>query len=185
MSRPDATPPVDEETRGHRLLPASLVLVALLVAVVVSLGAPLITSVAETYDVSLAAAQWTLTITLLAGAVATPLLGRLGSGPWRRSATLGTLAVVTAGSMCTVLPGPFALLLVGRAAQGVGLGLAPLLMATARDALDRRRATTVIATLSVATTAAIGVGYPLTGFLDRDPDECRRPAYPGAGGGGP
>jgi predicted MFS family arabinose efflux permease len=146
-------------------LPTALVLIALLVAAVGSLGAPLITSVATEYHVSLAAAQWTLTVTLLSGAVATPLLGRLGSGRRRRTVTLTTLAVVTAGSLCTVLPGSFALLIVGRAAQGVGLGLAPLLMATTRDALDEPRAVRVIAMLSVATTAAIGVGYPLAGLL--------------------
>jgi predicted MFS family arabinose efflux permease len=135
------------------------------VAVVGSLGAPLITRVAASYGVSLAAAQWTLTVTLLSGAVAAPLIGRLGAGRRRRAATLGTLTVVTAGSLCTVLPGPFALLIIGRAAQGVGLGLGPLLMATARDVFDRRRAAGVIAMLSVATTAAIGVGYPLAGLL--------------------
>ncbi len=45
-------------------------------------GAPLITSVADTYDVALAAAQWTLTITLLTGAVTTPCsTPRLRSAP--------------------------------------------------------------------------------------------------------
>jgi predicted MFS family arabinose efflux permease len=156
-------------TRTHeqarRPLSAVLVLIALLVAAVGSLGAPLITSVAAEYDVSLAAAQWTLTVTLLAGAVTTPLLGRIGSGPRRRTTMLTTLAVVTAGSVCTVLPGPFTLLVVGRAAQGVGLGLVPLLMATAREALEESHATRTIAMLSVATTAAIGVGYPASGLL--------------------
>ena len=60
-----------------RMLVPSLLFIALVVAAVGSLGAPLITSVATTFRVSLASAQWTLTITLLSGAVATPLLGRL------------------------------------------------------------------------------------------------------------
>jgi predicted MFS family arabinose efflux permease len=165
MSRSDIPPRLDRPPSVSRSLPTALVLVALLAAVVGSLGAPLITRVATSYHVSLAAAQWTLTVTLLAGAVTTPLIGRLGAGHRRRTATLATLTVVTAGSVCTVLPGPFALLLVGRAAQGVGLGVGPLLMATARDVFEPRRGAIVIATLSVATTAAIGVGYPLAGLL--------------------
>jgi predicted MFS family arabinose efflux permease len=165
MSRPEAARRGEEPVQVRRSLPAALVLIALLVAAVGSLGAPLITSVATEYGVSLAAAQWTLTVTLLSGAVTTPLVGRLGSGRRRRTATLATLAVVTAGSVCTVLPGSFALLIAGRAAQGAGLGLAPLLMATARETLDPERSTRVIAMLSVATTAAIGVGYPLAGLL--------------------
>ena len=123
MSRPAAASSVRDETAVQSWLPAGLVLIALLVAAVGSLGAPLITSVAASYDVSLAAAQWTLTVTLLSGAVCTPLLGRLGTGRRRRTATLATLTVVTAGSVGTVLSGPFALLVAGRAAQGVGLGL--------------------------------------------------------------
>src|SRR5438552_2641325 len=83
--------------------------------------------------VSLGSAQWTLTVALLSGAVATPVLGRLGAGPHRRATILATLAVVVAGSALTVLPLPFAWLLAGRAAQGVGLGLTALMMGVARD----------------------------------------------------
>ncbi|WP_433164834.1 MFS transporter [Kribbella sp. CA-247076] len=148
-----------------RFLAAGVVFVGLVVAVVGSLGAPLITAVAEQYGVSLAAAQWTLTIPLLSGAIATPLLGRLGSGPRRRTVVLVTLGVVVVGSLLTVVPLPFAVLLVGRAAQGAGLGLTALMMATARDHLDVGRSASTIALLAVASTAGIGVGYPLAGLL--------------------
>jgi hypothetical protein len=57
--------------RQSRALTRTLLLIALVTAVVGSLGAPLITSVATTLGVSLDAAQWTLTIALLTGAVAT------------------------------------------------------------------------------------------------------------------
>jgi MFS family permease len=171
------TSPHTDPSSAPRLLVAVVVFVGLVVAVVGSLGAPLITAVAEQYRVSLAAAQWTLTIALLSGAIATPLLGRLGSGPRRRTVVLATLAVVVAGSGLTVLPLPFALLLIGRAGQGVGLGLTALMMATARDHLDEHRAAATIALLSVASTAGIGVGYPLAGLLTdlRHPAHHRRP----------
>ncbi len=149
----------------NRWLVPTLVFICLVVAVVGSLGAPLITAVAVDYGVSLSAAQWTLTIALLSGAVATPILGRLGSGPRRRAVVLTTLAAVVAGSALTVLPLPFAALLIGRGAQGLGLGLTALMMATARDHLDPRRSASTIALLSVASTAGIGVGYPLAGLL--------------------
>ncbi|HEY1644499.1 MAG TPA: hypothetical protein VGG35_27800 [Streptosporangiaceae bacterium] len=113
-----------------------MLFIALVVAAVGSPGAPLITSVAADFGVSLASAQWTLTATLLAGAVATPVLGRLGAGPLRRRAVLATLAVVVTGSVLTVAPLGFGWLLAGRAAQGTGLGLTALMMATARDHLS-------------------------------------------------
>jgi predicted MFS family arabinose efflux permease len=148
-----------------RLLVPALVFIALVVAAVASLGTPLITSVATSFHVPLGSAQWTLTVPLLSGAVATPVLGRLGAGPHRRVAILATLAVVVAGGALTVLPLPFAWLLAGRAAQGVGLGLTALMMGVARDHLPEERGTAVIALISVVSIIGVGVGYPLAALL--------------------
>ncbi|MBX5331428.1 MFS transporter [Rhodococcus fascians] len=147
------------------MLVPSLLFVGVVVAAVGSLGAPLITSVATTFDVSLSSAQWTLTLALLTGAVTTPVLGRLGSGPHRRAAILGTLGVVSAGGILTALPLSFSWLLLGRAAQGVGLALTSMLMGVVRDHLSDKRSGSTISLLSVASTAGVGVGYPLSGFL--------------------
>ena len=155
----------DAQAREARARTRTLLLIALVVAVVGSLGAPLITNVATTLRVSLDAAQWTLTIALLSGAVATPVLGRLGTGSRRRAVVLGTLGVVTAGSSLTVLPLPLGALLAGRAAQGCGLALTPLMMAAAREHLGAQRAAAAIAMISVASTVGIGIGYPLAGYL--------------------
>ncbi|MET7745487.1 MFS transporter [Streptomyces sp. NPDC005385] len=148
-----------------RMLVPALTFIALVVAAVASLGTPLITSVATSFHVSLGSAQWTLTVALLSGAVATPVLGRLGAGPHRRATILATLAVVVAGSALTVLPLPFAWLLAGRAAQGVGLGLTALMMGVARDHLPEERSAAVIALISVVSIIGAGVGYPLAALL--------------------
>ena len=157
----ELTPAPDRD----RPVTRTLLLIALVTAVIGSLGAPLITSVATTLHVSLDAAQWTLTIALLAGAVATPVLGRLGTGTRRYAVVLGTLGVVTAGSVLTVLPLPLAVLLTGRAAQGCGLAVTPLMMAAAREHLSVRRAPQTIALISVVSAGGVGVGYPLAGYL--------------------
>ncbi len=149
----------------ERLLVRTLIFVALVVAVVGSLGAPLITSVASEFNVSLAAAQWTLTGPLLVGAIATPALGRLGTGASRRHAILTTLAIVVAGSLLTVVPPSLGWLLAGRAAQGAGLGLTSLMMGVARDHLPAERSHHTIAVLSVASTIGAGIGYPVAGLL--------------------
>ncbi|MFJ4101278.1 MFS transporter [Amycolatopsis japonica] len=154
--------PLRSETRP--LVPA-LMFIALVVAAVASLGAPLITSVATTFHVSLDSAQWTLTVALLSSAVATPVLGRLGAGPHRRATILATLAIVVAGSALTVLPLPFAWLLAGRAAQGVGLGLTALMMGVARDHLPEKRGAATIALISVVSIIGAGVGYPMAALL--------------------
>jgi predicted MFS family arabinose efflux permease len=140
-----------------------LVFLGMVVAVVSSLGAPLIPTIASAEHVSLADAQWSLTITMLVGALATPTMGRLGDGPHRRAVILGALAGVTVGSVLAALPLPFGALLVGRGLMGLGLGLIPLSMATARDCLEDSAPT--IALLSITTVAGVGLGYPLTGLI--------------------
>lgn len=151
--------------RRERLLPAALLFVVMVTGIISSLGAPLIPSISDDLHVSLSAAQWSLTATLLIGVVSSPVMGRLGDGPYRRETILGGLAVVTAGSVIAALAPSLAWLVAGRAMQGVGLGLVPLGMATARDELPPERAVAAIGLLSVGGAAGVGAGYPISGLL--------------------
>lgn len=150
---------------SRRALVPVLVAVCTIVAVVSSVGAPLIPTVAETYGVSFTGAQWSLTIAMLTGAVTVPVLGRLGDGPRRRPVVIGALVVVFLGCVFAAIPGNFAMLVIGRGLQGIGLGLMPLAMAVARDHLGAARARSCVAALSVTAVAGIGLGYPLTGVI--------------------
>ena len=149
---------------SRRLVPV-LVYLGMVTSVVSSLGAPLVPTIAHDTHVSLASAQWSLTISLLMGAVATPTLGRLGDGRHRRPTVLAALATVVLGCVLAAVPAPFFLLLVGRALMGVGLGLIPMTMAIARDALDGEHRVRVVGLLSITAVAGIGLGYPLTGVI--------------------
>ena len=135
------------------------------VGLVSSLGAPLIPAIAESRGVSPASAQWSLTVTLLTGAVAAPVLGRLGDGPRRREVILVTLALVALGCVLAAPDWGFGLLLVGRSLQGLGLGLMPLGMAVVRDHLDESRVRQSVILLSISSVAGAGVGYPISGAL--------------------
>lgn len=152
------------ELRQRALVPV-LVFLGTVVAVISSLGAPLIPTIAAVDHVSLSDAQWSLTITLLVGSVATPVMGRLGDGPHRRRVVLGAIAVVLLGSVLAALPFGFGFLVAGRGLQGVGLGLTPLAIATARDVLSAERSRPAVALLSITTVAGVGLGYPLTGLI--------------------
>ena len=154
----------------ERAFVPTLVYVGTVVSIISSLGAPLIPSIARDLDASVSGAQWSLTATLLVGAVATPIVGRLGDGRHRRLVTLLCLAVVALGGALAAVAGSLAVLVAGRAMQGVGLALMPLTMAAARDHLPDRRAPGVIALLSVVAAAGVGLGYPLTGFIAEHAD---------------
>jgi len=143
---------MSEATRV-RAMPGVLLFVVMVTGIISSLGAPLIPSISEDLHVSLSSAQWSLTATLLIGVVASPVMGRLGDGPRRRETLLGGLVVVTAGSVIAALAPSLAVLVAGRAMQGVGLGLVPLGMATARDELPAEKVAPTIGLLSVAGAA--------------------------------
>jgi MFS family permease len=142
----------------------------LVVSAISSLGAPLLPAVASALDVSVSAAQWSLTSALLAGAIAAPILGRLGDGPWRREAILVTLAIVCVGGVLAGLARMLPLLIAGRVMQGIGLGLAPIAMAAARDHLPADRSPGVIGLLSVSAAAGVGIGYPISGLIASELD---------------
>jgi MFS family permease len=151
--------------RRTALLVPTLVFVGLLVAIVSSLGAPLIPTIAHTYGVTLSTSQWVLTAALLTGALATPVMGRLADGARQRDVILATLTAVLAGCVLSALATSFTVLVLGRALQGFGLGLLPVNMAIARRNLDRDRAGRAIATLSVSTAIGAGLGYPITSMV--------------------
>src|ERR1700722_17653073 len=136
--------------------------------VISSLGAPLIPSVASALKISLDSAQWSLTAALLSAAVANPIMGRLGDGRRRRETIIVGLAIVFAGSIIAGFAGSLIVLIVGRAMQGVGLGLGPVAMAVARQHLPAERTAGVIGLLSVAGAATVGAGYPLSGLIATD-----------------
>jgi MFS family permease len=173
-----STPLVVEASgpRGRALLPV-LVFVGVLVAGVSSLGAPLIPTIGTYYGVSFGTAQWSLTITVLVSAVISPVVGRFGDGPHRKLVLLLGLGVVVVGSALAAMPTTiFAILLVGRGLQGVGLALMPLAMGVARDHLPAERSRSALATLSVTTVIGVGLGYPITGVIaDLAAIACKRP----------
>jgi MFS family permease len=155
---------VSPATRQAALAPV-LIFTTMVTAIISSLGAPLIPSISDDLHVSLSAAQWSLTATLLAGAVSAPIMGRLGDGQRRRETLIGGLTAVTLGGVIAALAPDLALLVTGRALQGIGLGLIPLTMAAARDHLPRERVASTIALLSVCAAAGVGAGYPASGLI--------------------
>jgi MFS family permease len=160
-----ASDPNALSSRRRRLLVPTLVMSGSLMAVVSSLGAPLIPTLARTEGVSLSTGEWLLTITLLTGALATPVLGRLADGSRQRSILVAALGAVVVGCVVSAVSNSFAVLLVGRGLQGVGLGCLPVTMAVARRSLPRDAARQTIATLSVTSAIGAGLGYPLTGLI--------------------
>ncbi len=148
-----------------RALVPTLILVGLVVAVMSSLGAPLIPSISAASHVSLSAGEWLLTITLATGALATPVMGRLADGPHQKRVILVALSIVLVGLVMAATSSSFPVLVTARGLQGVGVGLMPVTMAVARRQLAPAKAASTIAILSVTAAVGVGLGYPITGLL--------------------
>lgn len=148
----------------NRLVPA-LIYAALSTAIVSSLGMLLVPSISREMDVSVGTAQWMLTINLLVGAVATPVMGRLSDGPHKKKLLLWALLIILLGSVIAALAPNFTVFLVGRALQGLTYGIVPVTIAIARRYVPAEKVRFAISSLSVTVATGLGIGYPLTGII--------------------
>lgn len=147
-----------------RLVPG-LIYAALSTAIVSSLGMLLVPTISHAMDVSVSTAQWMLTINLLVGAVATPVMGRLSDGPHKKRLLLWSLTIIFLGSVIAATAPNFTIFLIGRALQGLTYGIVPVTIALARRYVETPKVRSAISSLSVTVATGIGIGYPLTGVI--------------------
>jgi len=147
-----------------------------------SLVVPVLGQIATQLHVSAAAAGWVLTANLLAAAVLTPVLGRLGDVRGERPVIIGILVTVTAGTLLAALTSSLPLLLVARVLQGSSYGLFPLSISVLRRELPAARLS--VAMSVVSSTLAVGgvVGLVVTGVLAGSPTaDYHHPFWVGVG----
>ena len=147
-------------TRRAWLLPVlafAVTVTALLQTIVVPVLAP----IGDALHASPSDVGWVLTANLLAAAVLTPVLGRLGDVHGRRPVLLGILSSVAAGSLLAALTSSLPLLVAGRVLQGAAFGLFPLSIGILRDELPADRLTGAMAVVSGTLGAGGGVGLVL------------------------
>ncbi|TFV78137.1 MFS transporter [Blastococcus sp. CT_GayMR20] len=163
MSTRQAAAPTTTPVGGRGLI-ACLSFAALTGSVVAGLGNPIIVEVSVERDVSLAAAQWTLIITLLVAVVATPVVSRIADGRLRRQALVAALAIVALGSLIGAVVPTFAGLLTGRALQGLGYAMVPLTVSIAREWLSGSVLDRTLGVLSTSIAVGVGLGNPVMGL---------------------
>jgi MFS family permease len=80
---------------------------------------PLVPRLPALLNASAADTTWAVTATLLAAAVATPMMGRLGDMYGKRRMLLTSLVLMVSGSVVAALSDSLAPFIVGRALQGL------------------------------------------------------------------
>ncbi|MFC3501614.1 MFS transporter [Micromonospora krabiensis] len=164
---------VADRPASRLLLPVAAYGVLLLTSLQ-SLVVPLLNQIQTTLHSTPGAISWVMTANLLAAAVLTPVLARLGDLRGRRTVLLGVTVVVLVGSLLAATTENLPLLLVARAMQGTSYALLPLAIGLLRDELPPARLTG--ATAIVSGTVAIGAGFGLvaTGLLVGDGGDYHR-----------
>jgi MFS family permease len=155
--------PATEQHAGLALL--GLAICALVASLVQTLVLPLLPEFMQSFHTSVSAVTWIFTATLLAGAVATPLLSRFGDMYGKKKMILVAMVFLVAGSLVCALAGSLAVMIVGRALQGISSALIPLAIGVIRDTFPRERVASGIGLVSATLGVGGGLGLLITGII--------------------
>lgn len=140
----------------HRIV-AILAVGGIVVAMTQTLVVPIIASLPVIFDAPASQTSWIITVTLLVGAVCTPVSGRLGDLYGKKRMLLVSLAPLALGSAVCAVATTVPVMVTGRALQGLATGFIPLGISMLHDLLPRERTAGAIALMS----ASLGIGGAL------------------------
>lgn len=139
------------------LVVAVLAFGGIVVSLMQTLVIPIVPELPKLLDAPASDTAWAVTATLLAAAIATPVMGRLGDMYGKRRMLLVSLLTLIAGSVTAALSDGLTWMIVGRALQGLASGVVPLGISIMRDELPAERLGSATALMS----ASLGVGGAL------------------------
>jgi len=113
---------------------------------------------------------WAITATLLAGAVVTPIAGRLGDMLGKRPVLLASLAVMVIGSVVCALADSLVPMIVGRGLQGFAAGVVPLGISLMRDVLPAEKLGPATALMSASLGVGGALGLPAAALIADNAD---------------
>jgi MFS family permease len=162
---PAAAPTAHAGVRG-------LTIAVVLAAVTVVAGAlqimvvPLLSTIGSALHEQPNAVNWTLIAAQLAAAAATPVLGRLGDQFGHRRMILAAVAIMLVGCLVSAVSQSLAVLITGRALQGVGAAATPLAIGLVRKELPPAAHHRGIAIVTSGAGVGVGLGFIIGGLLD-------------------
>ncbi|MES4887518.1 MFS transporter [Streptomyces sp. NPDC096012] len=154
---------------GGAVVPV-LAFAGIVVAVMQTLLVPVIKDLPQLLDTAPSNATWVLTSTLLSGAVATPIMGRLGDLYGKRRMLILSLAVMVVGALVSALTSQLLTMILGRTLQGFAMGAIPLGIGLMRDMLPRERLGSAMALMSSSIGVGGGLALPAAALVAQHSD---------------
>ena len=154
--------------RSTRRAPFGLTFAVLAVSVasfslLQSMTVPTLPLLQEELGADQAAASWIITAQLLAAAVATPIIGRLGDALGKNRVLVVAVGSLAVGSLVAALATSIEVLIAARVVQGIGGGVIPLAFGIARDEFPPHRRASAISIISSLLAVGFGVGIVIAG----------------------
>ncbi|MFK8847688.1 MFS transporter [Streptomyces sp. Ac-502] len=164
-----AAPEGARRTGSGAVVPV-LAFAGIVVAVMQTMLVPVIKDLPALLATAPSNATWVMTATLLTGAVATPIMGRLGDLYGKRRMLLTSLAFMVVGSLICGFTVDMTTMLVGRALQGFAMGAIPLGIGIMRDELPRERLASAMALMSSSIGVGGGLALPAASLVAQQAD---------------
>ncbi|MGW1052533.1 MFS transporter [Streptomyces sp. NPDC002521] len=168
MDRPAPIPrsPARASSRPRdRLTVPVLASGGILMAVMQTVVVPLLPDLPRLTGASAATVSWTVTATLLSGAVLTPVLGRAGDMYGKRRVLTCALALMTIGSVLCALTSDIGVFIAAHALQGAAASVVPLSISVLRDELPPERRGSAVALMSSTVGIGAALGLPLAALV--------------------
>ncbi|OEV07439.1 transporter [Streptomyces nanshensis] len=140
------------------------------VAVMQTLLVPVVARLPALLGTTTSDAAWVVTATLLSGAVATPIMGRLGDLYGKRRLILCSLGAMVAGSLMCAMTSSLLPMIAGRAVQGFAMGAIPLGISIMRDELPPDRLGPAMAFMSSSLGVGGALGMPAAAYVAQHTD---------------
>ncbi|MDX3225544.1 MFS transporter [Streptomyces sp. ME19-01-6] len=144
---------------------AVLAFCGIAVSVMQTLVVPLVTELPQLLHTSSSNASWVITATLLAGAVSTPVMGRLGDMFGKRRMLMVALGLLVVGSLVCAVTSELVVMVIGRTIQGGAMGAIPLGISIMRDELPPKKLGSAMALMSSSLGIGGAFGLPAAAFV--------------------
>jgi MFS family permease len=159
------TPATTSERRGGTAVVVVLAFTGIVVSVMQTLVIPILVQLPVLLHTSTANASWVITATLLAGAVAVPVTGRLGDMYGKRLMIFVSLGLLVVGSLLCASTSALMPMVVGRTLQGAAMGVIPLGISVMRDILPPERMGSAVALMSASLGVGGALGFPASALV--------------------
>jgi len=151
--------------KGNGIILVLLSFTAMMVMFIEIMLVPALPIIAQDFNDTSGWISWVLSVYLLVGAVATPLLGRLGDIYGKKKVLVIAMAVyILALAGCSIswsLPS-----LIGfRAVQGIGMGMFPLAFGIVRDTFSKDNVPVAIGVISAMFSVGVSIGLLGGGYI--------------------